>query len=323
MVSVIIPIYKVEKYLRKCIDSVLNQTYQDFEIILVDDCSPDNCPEICDEYAKSDDRIKVIHKENGGVSSARNAGLKVATGEYIAFVDSDDFISENFLEILLDGLLTNGADLSCCDRFIIYEGKGDNIQELESHVNWQEVTTQKFDYALTEEKYAGFAWNKLFKKDILLQKNLKFDEQIFTGEDLAFVLEYLTLCEKVAYTQTPLYGYLVRDNSITTTVKFNQRQFTILRARERVLEIIKEYSPKNYNFCKATYLMHAIKQKYLLRPIRKENQEEYRAVTSKIKNNKKGLLFWKNVSIKLKVKLFMMITFERCFGALYRKTKAK
>ena len=322
MVSVIIPIYKVEKYLRKCIDSVLNQTYQDFEIILVDDCSPDNCPEICDEYAKKDSRIMVIHKENGGLSSARNAGIKVARGEYLAFVDSDDTIKENFLKTLVEGLEDNSADLCASKLKKVFENSNQELEQVFTN-SVEIVTDKKFDYALTEDKYAGFVTSMLFKREILINNNLLFDEQIFHGEDLPFTLEYLTHCDKVFFIDSGLYLYLIRENSITTSVRFNKRQFTILRARERVLEIIKQYSPKNYNFCKATYLMHAIKQKYLLRPIRKENKEEYSEVTKKIKNNKKGLLFWKNVSIKLKVKLFMMITFERCFGALYRKTKAK
>ena len=112
MISVIVPIYGVEKFLPNCIDSILKQTYTDLEIILVDDGSKDNCPAICDEYAKKDNRIKVIHKENGGLSSARNAGLKIAFGQYVSFIDADDFISPNFYEILLENLLKNNADIS-------------------------------------------------------------------------------------------------------------------------------------------------------------------------------------------------------------------
>ena len=130
MVSVIIPIYKVEKYLRKCIDSVLNQTYQDFEIILVDDCSPDNCPKICDEYAKTDGRIKVIHKENGGVSSARNAGIKIANGEYLSFIDSDDSVEENFLQILVEGLENNGADLCTTKHKKVFENSNEEFEQV-------------------------------------------------------------------------------------------------------------------------------------------------------------------------------------------------
>lgn len=321
MVSVIIPVYKVEKYLNKCIDSVLAQTYRDFELILVDDGSPDNCPKICDEYALKDNRIKVIHKENGGLSSARNAGIKVASGNYISFIDSDDTVRENFLERLVNGIENNDADLSATKLKKVFEDS--NLNANQNFSNETEIVTDKrFDYALTEEKYAGFVTAMLFKRQIIANNNLLFDEEIFHGEDLPFTLEYLTHCKRVCFIDVGLYLYLIRGNSITTSVKFNKRHFTILRARERVLEIIKEHSPKKYNFCKLTYLMQVIKQKYLLQPIKKQNQEEYAQVKSKLKNNKKGLLFWKNVSFKLKLKLFLMITFSRSFGALYRKTKA-
>ena len=112
MISVIVPIYGVEKFLPNCIESLLRQTYTDLEIILVDDGSKDNCPAICDEYAKKDNRIKVIHKENGGLSSARNAGLKKACGEYISLIDSDDFVAPNFYEVLLGNAIKNDADIS-------------------------------------------------------------------------------------------------------------------------------------------------------------------------------------------------------------------
>ena len=114
LISVIVPVYKAEKYLDKCVQSIVNQTYKNLEIILVDDGSPDNCPEMCDEWAKKDSRIKVIHKENGGVSSARNAGLDNSFGDYIGFVDSDDFIENDFYECLYDNLVENGADISFC-----------------------------------------------------------------------------------------------------------------------------------------------------------------------------------------------------------------
>ena len=118
-ISVIVPVYKVEPYLRRCVDSILDQTYSDFELILVDDGSPDNCPDICDDYARQDSRVKVIHKENGGLSDARNAGLRIAAGAYVSFVDSDDFIRKDMYEVML-------AELICADAdFIKSEKKKD------------------------------------------------------------------------------------------------------------------------------------------------------------------------------------------------------
>ena len=123
LISVIVPVYNVEKYLDRCIDSIVNQTYRNLEIILVDDGSPDNCPKMCDDWAKKDGRIKVIHKENGGLSSARNAGLDICIGEYIHFVDSDDWLELSCIELLLDACVQNGALLSVCGRYIIVHEK--------------------------------------------------------------------------------------------------------------------------------------------------------------------------------------------------------
>ncbi|MBQ0108398.1 MAG: glycosyltransferase family 2 protein, partial [Phascolarctobacterium sp.] len=119
MLSVIVPVYKVEKYLPKCVDSIINQTYKDLEIILVDDGSPDNCPAICDEYAKKDSRIKVIHQENGGLCSARNTGIENAEGDFISFIDSDDWIEINMFEEALDYLHKHDLDVVCCDTKVI------------------------------------------------------------------------------------------------------------------------------------------------------------------------------------------------------------
>ncbi|WP_227166600.1 glycosyltransferase, partial [Enterococcus faecium] len=119
-ISIIVPVYKVEKYLRKCVDSILAQTFTDFEVILVDDGSPDNSGKICDEYAEKDNRVRVIHKENGGLSSARNAGIDVARGKYLGFVDSDDYIDEDMYEILYENLKIHDADISSVELIPFY-----------------------------------------------------------------------------------------------------------------------------------------------------------------------------------------------------------
>lgn len=122
-ISIIVPVYKVEPYLRKCVDSILAQTFTDFEVILVDDGSPDNSGKICDEYASKDSRVRVIHKKNGGLSSARNAGIDVARGKYLGFVDSDDYIEKDMYELLYDNIVKEQADLSICGIYDVYEGK--------------------------------------------------------------------------------------------------------------------------------------------------------------------------------------------------------
>ena len=175
--SIIVPVYKTEKYLDKCILSILKQSYKDFELILVDDGSPDNCPIICDEYKKKDKRIKVLHKENGGVSSARNAGLTVAEGEYIWFIDSDDYIETFSLQQLYEAQKEQKADLYVFNNGSIHEMSIGNIDEF--------LEKYYFTYIL------GFGpWNKLYKRNVISSNNLKFDTQETIGEDLLFNVNY-------------------------------------------------------------------------------------------------------------------------------------
>ena len=166
-ISIVIPIYNVEKYLPQCLDSVINQTHQNLEIILVNDGSTDSCGEIGEEYAAKDPRIKVIHKENGGLSDARNAGIKVATGEYIAFIDSDDFVAVDFCEKLLETLLENTADVAECD-FLAFE----NDRDLEKFSTDTKEKIEVFETEaalelLMKEYFKQTVWNKLYRREVL------------------------------------------------------------------------------------------------------------------------------------------------------------
>ena len=139
LVSVIIPVYKVEKYLDRCVESIVNQTYKNLEIILVDDGSPDNCPRICDAWAEKDDRIKVIHKENAGMGMARNSGLETATGEYLMFVDSDDYLSENAVEVLYERMVVDGSDMAVGKHADVYDDGTIN----DTFCRWMENSLKK------------------------------------------------------------------------------------------------------------------------------------------------------------------------------------
>ncbi|MFA9558198.1 glycosyltransferase [Evansella sp. AB-rgal1] len=228
-----VPIYCVEKYLRKCVDSVINQTYSNLEIILVDDGSPDNCGSICDEYAMIDKRIKVIHKENGGLSDARNAGLDVATGEYISFIDSDDYIHPEFYEVLLNLIVNNNADIAQCGYTEVYE-KSDSTLSIEKkaivypkivvHNDKNDILTNLYEPEL--EVAIWNVWNKLFKVEIL--KNIRFPmnrlhEDVFTTYKIFFN------ANKVVTTEKKMYFYLQRPNSIMRK-EFSFRRLDLLDA---------------------------------------------------------------------------------------------
>lgn len=167
LVSVIVPVYKVEPYLDRCVASILAQTYPNLEVILVDDGSPDNCPALCDAWAQRDARIRVIHKKNGGLSDARNVGLDAASGAYISFVDSDDYIAENFIETLYDLLHEYHTDISAVHWKLVYA----DAPEVPAPLSSRNVTLFQGADAIrelfTEDTYACYAWNKLCKRDCL------------------------------------------------------------------------------------------------------------------------------------------------------------
>ena len=214
-VSVILPIYNVEKYLPKCIESILAQTYKNLEIILVDDGSPDNCGAICDEYAQKDNRIKVIHQKNSGVSAARNAGLAAATGEFIGFIDPDDFISPEMYEQMIETIKTANTDLCICGYDYVDEnGNCDPkrpyfIKETET-INQKEVINRFSDMPPTIRH--GVV-NKLFKRELL--KSLKFKEGLHSSEDVFFLTEYVKNIKNASFIHKPFYKNTVRQGSAT------------------------------------------------------------------------------------------------------------
>lgn len=210
-VTVIVPIYKVEKELPRCLNSIINQTYKNLEIILVDDGSPDKCGEICENYAKGDSRIKVIHKKNGGLSSARNAGLEIASGEYVCFIDSDDYIAENFVEELYTASDKNDADISQCGYLQFSGEETFHIQEMER--KFKILKGEELIHSIyTEGIPAVVICNKLFKRELF--KNIRFpDGKIH--EDEAVIHELYYVAKKKIVINLPLYYYVSRNDSIT------------------------------------------------------------------------------------------------------------
>lgn len=210
-VSIIIPIYRAEKYIEKCIDSVLAQTYKDLEIILVDDGSPDGCGAICDAYSRRDSRIKVIHKKNEGVSMARNAGLSKVTGSYVQFVDSDDSLKPNMTEVLVENIERQQADLVVCG---FYE-ENRNYSKVSKPGDEPGIYEQtQFLENITKNPYSfhyGVLWNKLFRADLLKEK-ICFSSDMDFGEDFIFNLHYLQYAKKIVVIEEPLYSY-VRYNT--------------------------------------------------------------------------------------------------------------
>lgn len=221
-ISIIVPVYKVEPYLRKCIDSILNQTFKDFELILVDDGSPDRCGEICGEYAKRDSRIVVIHKENGGLASARNVGLDIAKGDYIGFVDSDDWIEHDMYELLYKICINYNCDIANCSSKIFFKNKtvinGGHQLIIHSRAEAMEVM-------LRGELYDEVVWTKLIKRELL--KDIRFKSGIIY-EDTDFTYKVMDKAERVGCIGEAKYNYIKRENSIMDRAVKNVRIDAVL-----------------------------------------------------------------------------------------------
>lgn len=241
LISVIVPVYKVEQYLDRCVDSVLAQTYENTEILLVDDGSPDHCPRMCEEYAKKYSNIRVFHQENSGLSGARNTGIDNAKGEYLAFIDSDDVWSPYFLESLYRALIEHDADLSQCRWEYMH---GDHIKEAyDPDAKWECFTGREMlgNLYIQTGAYYVVAWNKLYKKEL-------FKEIRYPGgrihEDEATTYKLFDLAEKCVFVDNALYGYFVGSEG--TSITRNGFSLKKLDWRWANQERVNYFVEKNY-----------------------------------------------------------------------------
>lgn len=247
LISVIVPVYKVEAYLDKCVQSIVDQTYQNLEIILVDDGSPDRCGAMCDAWTRKDDRIKVIHKKNGGLSDARNAGMAVAVGQYIAFVDSDDWINADYLHHLYRAVQENGAGIAACDIQFVEEGE--EVFPPSVCTGYRSCTAMEaLAELITGKGFRAVAWNKLYHRSYLESERYPVGKH---HEDEFFTYRILAKTEKLAYVDLPLYYYLQRSGSIMHTV--SMKRLDALDAHLERLSFLREYYPSLYTQDKISF----------------------------------------------------------------------
>ena len=237
LISVIVPVYNVEAFLGECLESLIKQTYSNIEIILIDDGATDNSGEICDMYAERHENIKVIHTKNQGVSAARNEGMRHAKGQYIGFVDSDDWVEPDMFEILHDVLIKENADYSVCRMINEFqqtsEFKRNNVE------NYQLVDRENAFKLMIEDKgFYGYVCNKLFVRDKM--HKLEFNENLTICEDIEFVAKYTRTTERVAYITEQLYHYRHIEQSATGNFKYNKKHLSILDAYEKIIPIYLE-----------------------------------------------------------------------------------
>lgn len=245
-ISVIIPVYNTKKYLEKCIQSVLNQTYQNLEIICIDDGSTDGSGDILDAFAKKDSRVKVIHKANVGVSAARNDGLRIATGAWIGFVDSDDYIAEEMYETMMRTNEGQGADIVACGYYFDNNGQC-NVVENRKSVPTKVVNTRDFLlYIYQRDVYkavGGYLWSRLFQKNLIVAETgelkVAFPEEYGIGEDIIFLARVLINSQKSLYIEKPLYYYVQRENSAVHDKHKQLETLSWAKAYLHVLEVYK------------------------------------------------------------------------------------
>lgn len=257
LISIIVPIYNVSKYLDRCMESLLKQTYTNIEIIMVDDGSPDDCGSKCDDYASRDRRIKVIHKQNAGLGMARNSGLDIANGKYVAFIDSDDYVDIEMIEKLYHRLQNTKADTCFCRYYNVTAEKMNILApEIYKKNNYQQDEIKEILLgmigSLPEEpgdvEIGMSVWKGLYSLDIINKSKIRFQsERKYISEDIIFHIEYLQKAQKVVVEETPNYYYCDNGGSLTKSYKANRFEMEKILFQKVINELDKIFQEEEYN----------------------------------------------------------------------------
>lgn len=310
LISIIVPVYKTAQYLPKCLDSIIRQTYKNLEIIVVDDGSPDNSYRICQEYAKIDDRIKIIQQKNSGVSKARNNALNVCSGDYIGFVDSDDFIDEDMYEHLLNLIKENNGDIAICNYTFIdtYGNKEDPMVSISNVPNYKVFDTKNATEEIMKIKdnlFVGHVWDKLFKKDSI--KELFFLEDIHCYEDLIFVYEAFKKSNSIIFSNESKYSYVLSETSISHR-DFSPKYFTAIEAVKLLYDDMKINYPDIANIAYKKYIYENMAQASLCVNKSSNIDIDYylRIIRKNLATNLNKIILTSEISLSVKGKCILM-----------------
>lgn len=316
LISIIVPIYKVEKYLDECIKSIIKQTYKNIEIILVDDGSPDDCGNICDNYAKEDNRIKVIHKKNGGLSDARNKGIDVAKGRYITFIDSDDYVEFEYIEKLYSTIKENNTLISQCSILKI-----NNRKEIKDRLGYEENCI-KTGIEMINDLYSTHlienvvVWNKMY--NIELFKELRFPfGKIHEDEFTTYKIFYNV--DKVAIIDNYLYNYRQTDESIIGK-KFSTKRLELLEAIEQRLTFFKEHNEIELYEKTLKYYLEQLRVNYIKMKLYIENSiDDQKKLIKKYRKNYKKYIEMEDISAVNKLKALIFYVSPNMFFKMKKK----
>ena len=299
IISVIVPVYKVEEYLDECVKTIVDQTYTRMEIILVDDGSPDRCPQMCDEWAKRDSRIKVIHKANGGLSDARNAGLDICTGDYIAFVDSDDWIKPDMYQKMLEAIEEENADLCACNIISCYPNREVAWGAKEYIVGDSE---KMLDLIYSDSIFPVCAWNKLYRRK--LWEDFRFPVGKIC-EDAFTTYLLVDKADRIVQITEPLYCYRIRPESIMTS-SFSRKSMDEEEAWRNNYEFVKKHYPRirrkvfTFYLQSVRVLIYRINEKE-----RSQYHKEYVFLRNIMKKNLFFMLFLSTAKIKYRIRYLL------------------
>ena len=320
LVSIIIPIYNVEKYIHGCINSVLAQTYTNIEIILVDDGSPDNCPAICDEYAKTDSRIRVIHKQNGGLSDARNVGIDAATGEYIVFIDSDDEVSSDYVEYLYDMIQKcDEALISVCGVMQVQQNQK---PYKDTHSDYRIYTTEQIlENMLYAKGVEICSYAKMYRKSVFT--NLKFPVG-HVYEDSATTYLFLEKSPKIVFGTRRCYYYYTRPGSISKLGAFNKNEHDYIVHTKQMLNYLSEKYPSLQKAIDRYYVYSKFRTLRMLVYSSPRDKKFEREIINEIKLKRRSVFFDKNVpdrdKIAILTSLFGREVYKVCWYIYCRMT---
>lgn len=313
LVSIIMPIYNCGDKLYRSIDSVLRQSYKNLQLILIDDGSIDESPFICDEYAKADSRVEVIHQRNVGASLARNRGLKHVRGEFVTFVDADDMISDLYIEGLLYTAISTNTMIATCEAMYC-NANYDKIYDLEFQTDIKPRVIKVKDYNFMEPWSHATVWGALFHRDLL--QNLEFDTDILVGEDALFFANALAKCKNVSYISQKLYYYYIYDESVSHGT-YNEKRLTEFQAWEKINSLLTERSNVLNTSSKARMVRHAIER---FKEATSQNVDDKRILgylQKIIQINKQYYLNY-NPSIKARMDILFITKMPRLFATLYK-----
>ena len=311
LISVIVPVYNVEKYVEKCINSIMRQTYKNLEIMIVNDGATDNSRLVCEALAKKDKRIRLINKENGGLSDARNVGIDNANGKYISFIDSDDYVEENYVELLYNTIKQYDADVSIASHKVIYEK---NIIDKSTGKKFCATSKEILEMLLYDNGIDTSAWGKLYKRELF--KDIKFPKgRLF--EDSATIYKLIDKSEKIAVYSKPVYNYIIRNDSISNE-KFSERKLDLITSTKEMTEYIRKKYPELNKACNRRLMYAYLSTLTQLAKSKVKNKKIQNELMGSICKNRSEVLKDKNIPNRDKIGLISTILGFYCFKYIWK-----